>query len=231
VVYRFVGVFAAGTAVDFLENTVFGSYINPFVTHALDSVLATVGPSTGTGAVATRFVRDLLIGPYGLITVACTYAFAIIFPIVTAFFLAFSVLEDSGYLPRLAVIVNRSFRAMGLNGKAVLPMVLGLGCDTMATLTARIMETPRSVCWSPCCWRLAYRVPLNSASFSASSARCRSGRRWCGLGWWLASVLGWISSGPSTARAAFRFDTRSATIRRPQLSNTSSRPWVVWSGT
>jgi len=143
VVYRFVGVFAAGTAVDFLENTVFGSYINPFVTHALDSVLATVGPSTGTGAVATRFVRDLLIGPYGLITVACTYAFAIIFPIVTAFFLAFSVLEDSGYLPRLAVIVNRSFRAMGLNGKAVLPMVLGLGCDTMATLTARIMETPK----------------------------------------------------------------------------------------
>jgi ferrous iron transport protein B len=54
---------------------------------------------------------------------------------------AFSVLEDSGYLPRLAVMVNQVFKRMGLNGKAVLPMVLGLGCDTMATMTARIMET------------------------------------------------------------------------------------------
>ena len=61
-------------------------------------------------------------------------------PIVTTFFLVFSVLEDSGYLPRLAVMVNRVFRAMGLNGKAVLPMVLGLGCDTMATMTTRILR-------------------------------------------------------------------------------------------
>ena len=60
------------------------------------------------------------------------------------FFVAFGVLEDSGYLPRLAVMVNRLFKKMGLNGKAVLPMVLGLGCDTMATLTTRILETPRS---------------------------------------------------------------------------------------
>jgi ferrous iron transport protein B len=62
-------------------------------------------------------------------------------PIVLTFFLAFSILEDSGYLPRLAVMANRPFQAMGLNGKAVLPMVLGLGCDTMATLTTRILET------------------------------------------------------------------------------------------
>jgi ferrous iron transport protein B len=40
-------------------------------------------------------------------------------------------------------MVNRVFRKMGLNGRAVLPMVLGLGCDTMATLTTRILETPK----------------------------------------------------------------------------------------
>jgi ferrous iron transport protein B len=50
-------------------------------------------------------------------------------------------MEDSGYLPRLAMMVNRTFRLIGLNGKAVLPMVLGLGCDTMATMTARILQT------------------------------------------------------------------------------------------
>src|SRR5204862_2276999 len=64
-------------------------------------------------------------------------------PIVGTFFIAFGMLEDSGYLPRLAVMVNRAFKVMGLNGKAVLPMVLGLGCDTMATLTTRMLETPK----------------------------------------------------------------------------------------
>jgi ferrous iron transport protein B len=72
---------------------------------------------------------------------ALTYSIAIVLPIVGTFFIAFGILEDSGYLPRLAIMVNNIFRVMGLNGKAVLPLVLGLGCDTMATLTARIMET------------------------------------------------------------------------------------------
>ena len=72
-----------------------------------------------------------------------TYALALILPIVTTFFLAFSVLEDSGYLPRLAVVSNRLFNALGLNGKAALPMVLGLGCVTMAALTTRILESRR----------------------------------------------------------------------------------------
>ena len=53
------------------------------------------------------------------------------------------MLEDSGYLPRLTVIANRLFSAIGLNGRAVLPMVLGLGCVTMATLTTRILHSPR----------------------------------------------------------------------------------------
>jgi len=81
------------------------------------------------------------VGPYGLLTMGVTYAVAIVLPVVATFFFVFSMLEDSGYLPRLAVMSNRVLRGMGLNGKAVLPMVLGLGCDTMATLTARIMET------------------------------------------------------------------------------------------
>jgi ferrous iron transport protein B len=141
VLYRFVGVLAAGTGVDFLERTVFGRYVNPSISGAIDTVVAGTGPPAGLAGQVAQLARDLLVGPYGLITMALTYALAIIFPIVTAFFFALSVLEDSGYLPRLALIVNRVFRGMGLNGKAVLPMVLGLGCDTMATLTARIMET------------------------------------------------------------------------------------------
>lgn len=72
-----------------------------------------------------------------------TYALALLLPIVVTFFIAFGVLEDSGYLPRLAVLTNQFFSRIGLNGQAVLPMVLGLGCVTMATMTTRILSRPR----------------------------------------------------------------------------------------
>ncbi len=129
--YLFVGVFGARTLVDLLENGLFGRVISPAAVAAAHRWLP------------WPFARDLLVGPYGLITMALAYALALILPIVATFFLAFGALEDSGYLPRLAVMVNRVFKKMGLNGKAVLPMVLGLGCDTMATLTTRILETPK----------------------------------------------------------------------------------------
>lgn len=127
--YEFVGVFGAGTLVGLVEEGLFGSVINPAVIAAVERVIPWM------------WLRELLVGPYGVVTMALTYAIAIVLPVVGTFFIFFGVLEDSGYLPRLAVVINRVFRAMGLNGKAVLPMVLGLGCDTMATLTTRILPT------------------------------------------------------------------------------------------
>ena len=129
--YEFVGVFGAGTLVDFVQHGIFEGYLNPMAKKVVISLIP-VG-----------FFQDLLVGEYGLITVALTYAIAIILPISLTFFIAFAILEDSGYLPRLAIISNRAFNAIGLNGKAVLPMVLGLGCGTMAVMTSRILETRR----------------------------------------------------------------------------------------
>jgi ferrous iron transport protein B len=62
---------------------------------------------------------------------------------VGTFFLFFSVLEDSGYFPRLALLVDRAFKRIGLSGRAVIPMVLGFACDTMATMVTRTLETRR----------------------------------------------------------------------------------------
>ncbi len=131
VTYEFVGVFGAQTSVNFLEKTLFGQWILPWITKIVERLVPIV------------FVQELLVGPYGVFTMALTYAIAIVLPIVGYFFLIFGLMEDSGYLPRLAVMTNRAFKQMGLNGKAVLPMVLGLGCDTMATMTARILETEK----------------------------------------------------------------------------------------
>ncbi|MEE8400222.1 MAG: ferrous iron transport protein B [Desulfobacterales bacterium] len=129
--YKFVGEFGAGTSVDFLESVVFGEYINPFLSRAVNFLIP------------FELIRELLIGEYGMITMAITYAVAIVLPIVGFFFLVFGLMEDSGYLPRLAIMVNKLFKVMGLNGTAVLPMILGLGCDTMATLTARILPSKK----------------------------------------------------------------------------------------
>lgn len=128
-VYAFVAHLGAGVLVDLLEDGLFGGIVSPWATRLADAV------------VPWAWARDLLVGPYGIVTMAFAYALALILPIVSTFFVAFAVLEDSGYLPRLAVLANRALRSVGLNGKAVLPMVLGLGCGTMATLTTRVLET------------------------------------------------------------------------------------------
>ncbi len=142
--YEFVGVFGAKTAVDFLENKVFYERLVPWTDALVRWIVPAGGVQrflVGPPGVPFREHAGFLVGKYGIVSMGLSYGMAIVLPIVTTFFIAFSLLEDSGYLPRLAVMVNRVFRSMGLNGKAVLPMVLGLGCDTMATMTARIMET------------------------------------------------------------------------------------------
>jgi len=129
--YEFVGVFGAQVSVDFLEDKVFGEYINPFATKIVSSIIPWV------------VIQELFVHQYGIITLGIRYAIAIILPIVTTFFIAFSIIEDMGYLPRLAMLIDRLFKKIGLNGRAVIPIVLGFGCDTMATMVTRTLETRR----------------------------------------------------------------------------------------
>ncbi len=129
--YKFVGGFGAGVLVDFLENTVFDQYINPFMVNAVN------------GVIHFKLLRDLLVGEYGVITLGFRYAVAIILPIVATFFFAFAIVEDTGYLPRLAMLIDQLFKKIGLSGRAVIPLVLGFGCSTMATMVTRTLPTKR----------------------------------------------------------------------------------------
>ena len=129
--YRFVGDFGAGTLVDFLEGTLFEAHFNPWITGVVKAIIP------------WAILQELFVGEYGVITLGLRYAVGIILPIVATFFLFFSVLEDSGYFPRLALLVDRMFKYIGLTGRAVIPMVLGFGCDTMATMVTRTLETVR----------------------------------------------------------------------------------------
>ncbi len=205
--YLFVGQLGAGLLVGWMQDVVFGAWLNPL---------------------AVRLVRlipwplavDLLVGPYGLITMALTYGLAIVMPIVLTFFLAFSVLEDSGYLPRLAVMMDRPFKAMGLNGKAVLPMVLGLGCDTMATLTTRILETRKDrllvtfllALGVPCSAQLGVLLGMMAYLPPAAIAV------WAGVLIGVMFTVGWLAAQVIPGQRS-DFILELPPIRRPQLSN------------
>lgn len=129
--YKFVGEFGAGTMVDFIESNIFENIINPKVDLVFHAIFGT----------STFF--DLFAGDYGVITLGLRYAIAIIFPIVATFFIVFSIIEDTGYLPRLAMLVDRIFKKIGLSGRSVIPLTLGFGCATMATIVTRTLETTR----------------------------------------------------------------------------------------
>lgn len=184
----------------------------------------TVAGELGEWQEVLRFLHDLMVGEYGMITMALAYAFAIVLPIVTTFFLVFGILEDSGYFPRMAIMVNRVFRAMGLNGQAVLPMILGLGCDTMATMTTRILETKRDRIVTtlllalavPCSAQLGVLLALTTA-LSPGAALL-----WAGLMVGVIFLVGWLSArlfgGP---RSDFVLEV--PPLRRPQLSNVAAK--------
>jgi ferrous iron transport protein B len=121
--------------VDFVEGRIFGDHVIPWV----DGWVASIFSGDGWH----YWARELVVGDYGIITLGVTYAIAIVLPIVFLFFLFFSLLEDSGYFPRLALLTDRSFKRIGLNGRAVIPVVLGFACDTMATMVTRVQETKR----------------------------------------------------------------------------------------
>lgn len=205
--YYVVGVFGAGTMVDWMESVLFGEWINPAVSRLV-------------AFLPWELLRDFLVGEYGLVTMALTYGIAIVLPIVFTFFVAFSVLEDSGYLPRLAVMSNRAFQAMGLNGKAVLPMVLGLGCDTMATLTTRILETRKErvqvtlllVLGVPCSAQLGVLMGM------AAILTGRAIAVWLGVVLATLFAVGWLAARLLPGKSS-DFILELPPVRVPQLGN------------
>ena len=129
--YQIVGQFGAGFLVDYLDERIFNHYLIPWLQQVL--IFAKVSP----------LIQSLIAGEYGLFTLGVRYAVVIVLPIVSMFFLVFAFLEDCGYLPRLALLTDQFFNRLGLNGRAAIPMMLGLGCGTMAVIATRTLETNR----------------------------------------------------------------------------------------
>ena len=102
-------------------------------------------PLTGaiSAMIAVPFLHEFLLGDFGILTMGVMNAIVTVVPILIVFFLIVHFLEDVGYLPNLSVLTNRALAIFGLTGKSVLPLTLGFGCNTMATLTSRVLETKK----------------------------------------------------------------------------------------
>lgn len=132
IAYLFIGKLVAQDLVGFTESY-FGNEL--WETWIRSAVSDFIPP--------TSFLGTVLIGEFGVLTMTITYLLFLLFPLVIAFYITLSFLEDTGYLPRLATMVDRSMNFLGLNGRAIIPMILGFGCVSAATITTRLLASER----------------------------------------------------------------------------------------
>jgi ferrous iron transport protein B len=101
--------------------------------------------------IGDNFLHTILLGEYGLkiefieslgmLTTGLYVPIAIVLPYIIAFYFMLSILEDTGYLPRLATLVDNVFHKLGMHGHGIVPMFLGFGCNVPGALATRTLET------------------------------------------------------------------------------------------
>ncbi|WP_378953083.1 ferrous iron transport protein B [Pelosinus sp. sgz500959] len=215
--YQFVGKFGAGFLVDYMDTAVFSQYIYPFVKFTIDQYIP------------WEWLQSLIIGQYGIFSLGFRYAFVIVLPIIGSFFLLFAIIEDSGYLPRVAMLLNKIFKPLGLNGRAVIPFALGLGCGTMAVMVTRTLETRRERLLAT--FLLSLAIPCSAqlgvilALLSHSPVSLVIWGMYIGM---IFTVVGWLNEkilyGASSA-----FYMEIPPLRLPQLSNIVNKAFIrMW---
>lgn len=130
--YYFIGVFIAQVIVEFTEEIIMEGYYSPLI----ENIVSRIFP-------LETAIGYILAGEYGLLTMTVVYLLGLLLPLVAGFYFSLSLMEDSGYLPRVATLTDRVLVKVGLNGRAIIPIILGLGCVTMATITTRILGSGR----------------------------------------------------------------------------------------
>ena len=134
----------------FIGEGLIGFLFEPLFGKLWAPVVMKLSVALGSGG----FIHDILIGrlvngeidfveSLGLLTTGLFVPLAMVLPYVVAFYLVLSFAEDSGYLPRLGVLVDNIMHRLGLHGLAIIPMMLGIGCNVPGALATRVLETRR----------------------------------------------------------------------------------------
>lgn len=113
-----------------------GQYGEEFFLSYLDLALKLAQNWLGANTLAYHLLGEgLFMGIFGGV--------AIVLPYLTPFLLGLALLEDSGYLPRVAFLMDNLMHRLGLHGKSIIPIILGYGCSVPAVMATRILESPR----------------------------------------------------------------------------------------
>ena len=142
--------FACFAVIRLVGEGLIGYVLDPLFEHCWGPLVMKLSHLLGQGA----FLHDLLIGglaegkidfkqSMGLLTTGLYVPFAMVLPYILAFYLVLSILEDTGYLPRLGVLMDTFMHRLGLHGLTIIPMLLGLGCKVPGALSTRVFEAKR----------------------------------------------------------------------------------------
>ena len=122
----------------------------PFFENLWRPVMDGFSQVLGRSGIAHSILVGQLIGgridfsqSFGILTTGLYVEFAQVLPYVISFYLVLSFMEDSGYLPRLAVLLDKLMHSVGLHGMAIVPTLLGFGCNVPGVMATRILETRR----------------------------------------------------------------------------------------
>ncbi|MCD6590581.1 MAG: ferrous iron transport protein B [Candidatus Aenigmarchaeota archaeon] len=118
----------------FLLIFTFGDELSSVIEDLMSIISPLIENMLGTGAIG-KFVASVVEGIIAALT--------IVIPYILPFYIALGVLEDSGYLARIAFLMDTFMHKIGLHGKAFIPVMLGFGCNVPACLGCKIMETQR----------------------------------------------------------------------------------------
>ena len=136
--------------VRFIGESLIGYVFDPLFENLWTPVI--LGLSNILGG--SGFLHDIVIGSiaggevnyiesFGLLTTGLYVPFAMVLPYIFSFYLILGLLEDIGYLPRLAILMDTIMHRLGLHGYAIIPTLLGFGCNVPAVLATRILESKR----------------------------------------------------------------------------------------
>ncbi len=143
-------VFISFQIIRFVGESLITYIMDPLFESVWAPLMMRLSAALGSGGI----IHNILIGKlldgqidfgqsFGILTTGLYVPLAAVLPYILSFYFVLSVLEDSGYLPRLAVLVDNAMHKIGLHGYGIIPMVLGLGCNVPGALATRLMETKR----------------------------------------------------------------------------------------
>ena len=143
-------IYASFKTVRFLGEFLINKIFDPLFINLFQPVLERLSLALGQKG----FLHHLLIGELingkidfkqslGILTTAPYIEFAMVLPYVVSFYLILSFLEDIGYLPRLAILLDNLLHKLGLHGYAIIPVLLGFGCNVPGILSTRVLESKR----------------------------------------------------------------------------------------